>query len=130
LILLAFMPVPDQRPEDEGFHRSRGDRWPRPPGLDRAKTGPLHRDRAGRLAVLDAFWLAAERQIAWAQGKLAEPPAGAVEMPPTRELFRTMWEVDQTWLPDIRSMCTEAELAGKAVTRLGSVDEVDPLKTV
>ena len=71
------------------------------------------------------FWLAAERQIAWTQGRLAGPPAGAVEMPPTRELFRTMWEVDQTWLPEIRSMCAEAELEGKAVTRLGSVDEID-----
>ncbi len=71
------------------------------------------------------FWLAAERQRAWAQGRLDEPPAGTAEMPPTRELFRTMWEVDQTWLPDIRSMCAEAELEGKAVTRLGSVEEID-----
>jgi adenylate kinase family enzyme len=71
------------------------------------------------------FWLAAERQIAWRQGRLDNPPAGAAEMPPTRELFRTMSEVDRTWLPDIRSMCAEAELAGKAVTRLTSVDEID-----
>ena len=71
------------------------------------------------------FWLAAERQIAWAQGRLDNPPAGAAEMPPTQDLFRTMAEVDRTWLPDIRSMCAEAELAGKAVTRLTSVDEID-----
>jgi adenylate kinase family enzyme len=71
------------------------------------------------------FWLAAERQIAWARGGLDDPPAGAAEMPPTRELFRTMSEVDQTWMPDIRSMCAEAELEGKAVTRLASVDETD-----
>jgi hypothetical protein len=36
-----------------------------------------------------------------------------------------MWEVEQTWMPDIRSMCAEAELEGKAVTRLESVDEID-----
>jgi adenylate kinase family enzyme len=71
------------------------------------------------------FWLAAERQTAWSQGRLDDPPAGAAEMPPTRELFRTMSEVDRTWLPDIRSMCAEAELEGKAVARLGSVDEID-----
>jgi adenylate kinase family enzyme len=71
------------------------------------------------------FWLAAERQIAWAQGRLLDPPAGAAEMPPTRELFRTMSEVDRTWMPDIRSMCAEAELEGKAVTRLASVEEID-----
>jgi hypothetical protein len=71
------------------------------------------------------FALAAERQIAWARGQLDYPPAGAAEMPPTGELFRTMWEVEQSWMPDIRSMCAEAELEGKAVTRLGSVDEID-----
>jgi hypothetical protein len=71
------------------------------------------------------FWLAAERQIAWVQGRLDAPPAGAAEMPPTRELFRTMSEVDRTWLPDIRSMCAEAELEGKAMTRLSSLEEID-----
>lgn len=71
------------------------------------------------------FWLAAERQTAWSQGPLDNPPAGAAEIPPTRELFRTMWEVDQGWLPDIRCMCAEAELEGKTVTRLTSVDEID-----
>jgi adenylate kinase family enzyme len=71
------------------------------------------------------FWLAAERQIAWARGGLDNPPAGAAEMPPTRELFRTMWEVERSWMPEIRNMCAEAELAGKAVMRLGSVDEIN-----
>jgi adenylate kinase family enzyme len=71
------------------------------------------------------FWLAAERQVAWAQGRLDAPPAGSAEMPPTRELFRTMSEVDQTWLPELRSMCADAELEGKAVTRLTSVDGID-----
>jgi hypothetical protein len=71
------------------------------------------------------FWLAAERQHAWARGRLDDPPAGAAEMSPTRELFRTMWEVEQTWMPDIRSMCAEAVLEGKAVTRLNTVEEID-----
>jgi adenylate kinase family enzyme len=71
------------------------------------------------------FWLAADRQLAWRQGRLDHPPAGGTEMPPTRELFRTMSEVDQSWLPEIRSMCAEAEREGKAVTRLGSVDQID-----
>jgi adenylate kinase family enzyme len=71
------------------------------------------------------FALAAERQIAWTRGQLDHPPAGAAEVPPTVELFRTIWEVEQSWMPDIRSMCAEAELEGKAVARLGSVDEID-----
>jgi hypothetical protein len=36
-----------------------------------------------------------------------------------------MWEVEQTWMPELRSMCAEAELEGKAVTRLGNVEEID-----
>jgi hypothetical protein len=46
-------------------------------------------------------------------------------MPPTRDFFRTIWEVDQTGLPEIRALCTEAETQGKIVTRLTSVDELD-----
>jgi hypothetical protein len=30
-------------------------------------------------------------------------------------------------MPDIRSMCLEAELQGKAVTRLSSIEEIDAL---
>jgi hypothetical protein len=32
-------------------------------------------------------------------------------MPSTRELFRTMWEVDQGWMPELHNTCAEAELA-------------------
>jgi adenylate kinase family enzyme len=99
-------------------------------GLGRQDSIAERLARATEIVLIDLplwmhFWLAAERQIAWTQGRLDDPPAGAAEMPPTRELFRTMWEVDQSWLPDIRSMCAEAELEGKAVTRLTSVDEID-----
>jgi hypothetical protein len=102
-----------------------GDRRPRPPGLD-LRNGW----RSTEIVLIDMplwmhFALAAERQIAWARGQLDHPPAGAAEMPPTAELFRTMWEVEQTWMPELRSMCAEAELEGKAVTRLKSVEEID-----
>lgn len=30
-------------------------------------------------------------------------------------------------MPDIRRLCTEAQNAGKALTRIGSVDELDAL---
>jgi adenylate kinase family enzyme len=71
------------------------------------------------------FWLAAERQQAWSRHRLDHPPAGLAEMPPTRELFRTMAEVDRAWMPAIRATCGEAERAGKRVTRLGSLEEID-----
>jgi adenylate kinase family enzyme len=99
-------------------------------GLGRQNSIAERLARSTEIVLIDMplwihFVLAAERQIAWGRGRLNDPPAGAAEMPPTRELFRTMWEVEQGWMPDIRSMCAEAELEGKAVTRLGSVEEID-----
>jgi hypothetical protein len=35
------------------------------------------------------FWLAAERQIAWASGKLEHAPGSIAQMPPTLRLFRS-----------------------------------------
>jgi hypothetical protein len=86
--------------------------------------------RATEIILIDMplwmhFWLAAERQIAWVRGTLDQKPGGIAQMPPTRDLFRTIWEVDQTWMPGIRTLCTEAETGGKIVTRLTSVDELD-----
>lgn len=86
--------------------------------------------RATEVVLIDMplwmhFWLAAERQIAWAGGRLEHAPAGIAAMPPTRDLFRTIWEVDRDWMPGIRALCTEAEAGGKIVTRLASVDEID-----
>jgi adenylate kinase family enzyme len=99
-------------------------------GLGRQDSIANRLARATEIVLIDMplwmhFWLAAERQLAWAQGRLDDPPAGAAEMPPTRELFRTMSEVDQTWLPELRSMCADAELEGKVVIRLSSVDAID-----
>ena len=99
-------------------------------GLGRQDSIAERLTRATEIVLIDMplwmhFWLAAERQLAWAQGRLDDPPAGAAEMPPTRELFRTMSEVEQTWMPDIRRMCAEAVLQGKAVTQLGNVEEID-----
>ncbi len=86
--------------------------------------------RATEVVLIDMpiwmhFWLAAERQIAWSDGKLEHAPAGIARMPPTKDLFRTIWEVDRDWMPGIRALCTEAEAQGKIVTRLISVDEID-----
>jgi len=39
-------------------------------------------------------------------------------------LFKTMWEVDQSWLPGIRELCRKAEQM-KKITRLCSLEEID-----
>jgi adenylate kinase family enzyme len=99
-------------------------------GLGRQDSIAGRLGRATEIVLIDMplwmhFWLAAERQIKWAGGKLEHAPAGMATMPPTRDLFRTMWEVDRDWMPGIRALCTEAEGQGKIVNRLTSVDEID-----
>jgi hypothetical protein len=74
---------------------------------------------------VDAFLAGCRTPTCLGAWRLDDPPAGAAEMPPTRELFRTMWEVEQIWMPNIRGMCATAVLEGKAVTRLGSMEEID-----
>jgi hypothetical protein len=71
------------------------------------------------------FWLAAERQITWASGNLVHAPGGISRMPPTKALFQNIWEVEQSWMPDVRMLCASAKKEGKSVTRLTSIDELN-----
>jgi hypothetical protein len=99
-------------------------------GLGRQDSIAQRIKRATEIILIDMpiwmhFWLAAERQIAWAKGTLEHAPGGIAQMPPTRDLFRMIWEVDHNWMPGIRALCTAAEAQSKIVTRLTSVDEID-----
>lgn len=99
-------------------------------GLGRLDSIPARLERATDIVLVDMplwvhFWLAAERQIQWSTGKLENPPAGLTAMPPTEALFRTIWEVDQTWMPEIRRLVVNEEQRGKRVFRLGSVVDLD-----
>ncbi len=71
------------------------------------------------------FWLAAERQIAWAKGELEHPPAGNHTFITTRDMFETLWETEQEMMPTIRANVDEAEAAGIKVTRIASVDDLN-----
>jgi adenylate kinase family enzyme len=71
------------------------------------------------------FWLAAERQIRWSTGGIEDPPAGLTQMPPTEALFRTIWKVDQDWMPEIRRLVALEEQGGKRIFRLGSISDLD-----
>lgn len=98
-------------------------------GLGRRESISARLSRATEIVVVDMplwmhFWLAAERQIAWSAGRLDHPPAGAAEMPPTEDLFRTIWEVDRDWMPDMRRMIDAEEIRGKRVYRLTTVEEL------
>jgi adenylate kinase family enzyme len=99
-------------------------------GLGRQNSIAARIGRATEIILIDMplwmhFWLAAERQIAWTSGRLEHTPGGISQTPPTQALFRTMWEVDQAWMPEVRTLCLNAEKGGTPVTRLTSVDELD-----
>lgn len=99
-------------------------------GLGQLASIPQRLARATEIILIDMplwmhFWLAAERQIAWASGKADHTPGGISEAPPTEALFKTIWDVDQTWMPEIRALCLSAEKNGAPVTRISNVDELD-----
>jgi adenylate kinase family enzyme len=87
-------------------------------------------ERATEIILVDLplwvhFWLAAERQISWASGKIEHPPAGNRNVPPTARLFEIIWTVDRDWIPQLRALCDEQEAKGKIVTRLNSLDDLN-----
>lgn len=99
-------------------------------GLGRLESIPARIARSTEIILIDMplwmhFWLAAERQMAWMSGELEHSPGGISAMPPTRELFRTIWDVDQTWMPSLRKLCAEAETEGKLLVQLRGVDELN-----
>jgi adenylate kinase family enzyme len=99
-------------------------------GLGRLDSIPARLARATDIILVDLplwmhFWLAAERQIRWSAGTIDHPPAGLTKMPPTEALFRTIWEVDQDWMPEIRRLVALEEQRGKRIFRLGSIEDLD-----
>ena len=99
-------------------------------GLGQQTLIPERLSRATHIILIDMplwihFWLAAERQIAWTSGKLEHKPGGISQMPPTQALFRAIWEVDQAWMPEVRTLCLNAEKDGTPVSRLMSLEELD-----
>jgi adenylate kinase family enzyme len=106
-----------------------GDGWIIDGGGDLATTR-ARAQRATDIIMIDLpvwvhFWLAAERHIQWAQGTLAHPPAGIETAPPSKRLFEIIWEVNQDWMPVLRSLCDECEARGQRVARLCSLEEID-----
>ncbi|SFK03179.1 adenylate kinase [Bradyrhizobium sp. Gha] len=103
-----------------------GDKWVIE-GLGSQASIPARISRATEIVLIDLplwvhFALAAERQVRWHQEEMR--PAGMDARPPTMALFRTMWEVDQNWMPAIRELCRESEQA-KKLTRLCNLEELN-----
>ena len=99
-------------------------------GLGWTESLPERFARATEIILIDMpiwmhFWLAAERQFQWMQGKLENPVGGIAEMPTTRGMFQALWETDQEMAPVFRRLTDQAQRAGKPVTRIASVEELD-----
>jgi adenylate kinase family enzyme len=99
-------------------------------GLGRQDSIPARLARATDIIMVDMplwmhFWLAAERQIKWTSGAIEHPPAGFAQMPPTEALFRTIWQVDQDWMPEVRRLVTMEEQRRMRVVRLGSIADLE-----
>ncbi len=99
-------------------------------GLGWTESLPARFARATEIILIDMplwmhFWLAAERHIQWALGKLEHPVGSIAEMPTTRGMFQALWETDQEMAPVFRRLTDEAERKGKKVTRIASVEELD-----
>ena len=99
-------------------------------GLGRLDSIPDRLARATDIVLIDMppwvhFWLAAERHIQWRAGAIEHPPGGLAKMPPTEALFRTIWEVDRDWMPEIRRLVALEEQWGKRIFRLGSIADLD-----
>lgn len=99
-------------------------------GLGQQASIPDRLARATDIILIDMpvwmhFWLAAERQIAWTTGTLKHPPGGISTVPPLEALFRTIWEVEQNWMPEVRALCISAEAKGTTVTRIASLEDLN-----
>jgi hypothetical protein len=91
----------------------------------RSNTSRINAVRLVQKNLTGQPWLAAERQIAWAKGEIAHPPAGAKQMSPTEELFRTIFEIDRDWMPEVRRLAAAAEAGGTRVEHICDVAALD-----
>ncbi|MES1240660.1 MAG: adenylate kinase [Acidobacteriota bacterium] len=99
-------------------------------GLGLPDSIPSRLARATDVVLIDLplwmhFWLAAERQVEWAAGRLEHPPGGFSEAPPLHGLFKTIWENDRDLMPALRSLVAAEEGRGKRVFRLTTIEERD-----
>jgi len=113
---------------DHARHIAR-DRWIIE-GLGSRASIPARLGRATDIVFVDMalwvhFWLAARRQLDWERGRGDNPPGGFGEMPPLDGLFKTIWEVDREWMPEIRALIAAEARNGKPVHRIGTIEALD-----
>ena len=85
-------------------------------------------DRATHIILCDLplwqnYWLLAERQAAWQRGELDLRPGGYDTPPPTKDLFKIVWQIDQEWMPKWRHLI-EAYDDRAIVIRITDIDQM------
>ncbi len=128
----GWEPAPEEEYNAEHDLIVAQDRW-LIDGLGRKESASPRLERATAIVLVDMplwmhFWLAAERQIAWAKGDLVHAPGEILQMPPTEALFRTIWRNDQDWMPFLRDLSRQREQAGARVERIRSVDHLSKVQ--
>jgi adenylate kinase family enzyme len=113
---------------------SAGDRWLMD-GFGWLNSMAARLERATEVIFVDMplwmhFWLLAERQIAWAKGELAHPPAGVHDYVKTEDMFRSFWETERDEMPELRRLIDAEERRGKKVIRIASVDELNGFSAI
>ena len=129
LWLEGWIPAPMETYASKHAEVISGDAWVID-GVGHWGSIPARVNRATEIILIDMplwihFWLAAERQIAWASGELTDSPGGLSAMPPTRDLFRAIWDIDQEWMPRIRTLCLAATKDGKVLHHIRDVDALE-----
>jgi adenylate kinase family enzyme len=125
----GWRPAP---PEEFRAHHARligGERWIID-GLGRRESVAARLGRATEIVLVDMplwihYWLAAKRHAAGKQGTREAPPGGFAEEPPVDRLFRTMWDVDREWMPEMRRQVADEATRGKTVFEVTSLEELD-----
>lgn len=131
----SFLWTPDWELAPEGEYNARheavlaGDRWVLD-GMGLPGSLDSRFARATTVILVDLplwqhYWLAAERQAAWAAGTAEATPGGHGKRPDTRDLFEFMWTIDRDVMPGIRDSVSRAEEAGTPVRRIGDVGELE-----
>jgi hypothetical protein len=46
-------------------------------------------------------------------------------MPPTEALFRTIFEIDRDWMPEVRRLVAAAEGSGTRVERIADIETLN-----
>jgi hypothetical protein len=79
-----------------------------------SRLGARNGNSLGRHATVDTFLARGRPASTVGSGTASRPPAAISNAPPTRALFKTIWDVDREGMPEIRALVACEEKRGKS----------------